>query len=280
MPHLIGTVDETTGTDLAHYQLLQVIHDFASSNGWEILRYDTTIDNRELILKGKGYSGQDEIYLFFYCYQSPIADYYNLAVGCGLGYVPNNSILTQPNVIFSGVPTHNRRIDYWLSLSPQRITGLLRVGTPVYESFYVGKFLPYAMPNQYPLPLICAGMLSGTSATRFSDTNHSMAYKGNRANLRMFFNSGQWLTPQTWPWNNSSLTGYKYLRDCNEHYTLNRIWLGDANNIYGELEGIAHISGFDNAVENTIVIDGVTWVVGQDVSRTGANDYFAIRMDN
>lgn len=278
MPHIIGTVDDSNG-QLAHYNLLQTIHDFAAENGWEVLRYNTDIENRELVLKGTGYSGQDEIYLCFYCYQSATQDYYNLAVGTAIGYLPNNSITTQPNVIFSGIPTHNRRIDYWLSLSPQRLAGILRVGTPVYESFYVGKFLPYAMPNQYPLPLVCAGMLDGVPATRFSDTNHSMPFKGNRANLRMWFNDGNWKKPTTWPWNNKALTNKTYLRDCNQHYTLNRIWLSDSNGIYGELEGIAHISGFDNAVENTIVIDGVTWIVGQDVAKTGVNDYFAMRLD-
>lgn len=279
MPHIIGTVDDSNGR-LAHYNLLQVIHDFTSSNGWEVLRYDTTKANRELIIKGKGYSGQEQIYLCFYTYQSETADYYNIAMGTAIGYVAGNPITTQPNVIFSGVPAHNRRIDYWLSLSPQRITGLLRVGTPVYESFYCGKCLPYALPNQYPLPLVCGGMLYGASATRFSDTNHSMPYKGNRANFRLFFNSGAWLQPEVWPWVNTNITSTsKYLRSCNQAYTLQRLILTDSNNLYGELEGIAHISGFDNAVENTLVIDGVTWVIGQDVSRTGVNDYYAMRLD-
>lgn len=280
MPHLIGTVDDSNG-QLAHYNLLQTIHDFTSTNGWEVLRYNTALTNRELVIKGKGYSGQDEIYLCFYTYQSETADYYNIAMGVALGYVPSNSLSTQPNIIFSGIPAHNRRIDYWLSLSPQRLTGLLRVGTPVYESFYLGKFLPYAMPNQYPLPLVCAAMLNGASGTRFSDTTHSIPYKGSRANLRMFFNDGSWKQPSTWPWNNGNLTYVsRYLRSCNDNYTLQRIMLTDNANIYGELEGIAHISGFNNAVENTLVIDGTTWIVGQDASRTGMNDFFAMRLDD
>lgn len=278
MPHLIGTIDDSNG-QLAHYNLLQTIHDFTQDNGWEILRYNTTLANRELIIKGKGYSAKEEIYLCFYTYQSETADYYNIAMGTAIGYVAGNSITTQPNVIFSGVPTHNRRIDYWLSLSPQRITGLLRVGTPVYESFYLGKCFAYALPNQYPLPLICGGMLNGASATRFSDTNHSMPYKGKRDNFRLFFNDGLWNKPEVWPWINTYLVGSKNLRSCNEAYTLQRLVLTDSNNIYGELEGIAHLSGFDNAVENTLEIEGVTWVIGQDVSRTGINDYYAMRLD-
>ena len=49
--------------------------------------------------------------------------------------------------------------------------------------------------------------------------------------------------------------------------------------MFGELDGVFHITGFNNAVENTFVIDGLTHVVLQDVWRTGFNDYYAIRMD-
>lgn len=276
MPHLIGYVDDSNG-ELAHYNLLQVIHDFASSNGWQVLRYDTSIANRELILKGTGYSGTEEIYVIFHTYQNANSDYYNLAVGTALGYVPSNPITTQPNVIFSGIPAHNRRIDYWLTLNPQRIAGVLKVGTPVYESFYAGKFLPYARPSQYNLPMICAGMLNGTPATRFSDTNHSIPYKGNRSNLKMWFNDGSWHTPEAYPFNNNNVLN---CRDTNGQYCLTPLILNDSNNIYGYLEGIAHISGFDNVVENTITDgDGTTWLVVQDVSRTAYNDYYAMRLD-
>lgn len=277
MPHITGFTDNSNGT-LAHYNLLQTIHDFAVDNDWQVMRYNTAIDNRELVLKSTGYSGLDEIYVLFFCYQNANNDYYNLAVGTALGYVPSNPINTQPNVIFSGIPAHNRRIDYWITLNPQRIAGALKVGTPVYESFYAGKFLPYARPNQYPLPLICAGMLNGTPAIRFSDTNHSMPYKGNRANLKVWFNDGSWKQPETYPFNNPTISAS---RDTNGQYCLTPIILNDNGNVYGCLEGIAHISGFDNVVENTITdADGTKWLVVQDVARTGANDYYALKLED
>jgi hypothetical protein len=52
----------------------------------------------------------------------------------------------------------------------------------------------------------------------------------------------------------------------------------NSSTIYGELDGIYYISGFQQGVENTLVIGGVTYVVMQDVYRTGFGDYFAIRM--
>ena len=51
MPNEIGFVDNSGGT-LAHYKMLEKIKDFASANGWQVLRYDAVSINRELILKG------------------------------------------------------------------------------------------------------------------------------------------------------------------------------------------------------------------------------------
>ena len=152
----------------------------------------------------------------------------------------------------------------------------MKVGTPVYEHFYIGKFFPYARPSQYPYPIVCAGMLSGAAATRYSDISHSMPYKGNRVNLGMRFNTGAYLQPEMHPWNNNYLAGTTQLRDTNDSYPLLPVILNDANGIYGELDGIRYISGFNNVVENTC---GSDWVVMQDVSRTGFTDYIALKLD-
>lgn len=276
MPHAIGFVDNSGGT-LAHYKMLEKIRDVAVASGfWEVMRYNTAVDDRELILKGKGYTGTEEIYVGVRTYQNPSADYYNLCVATFTGYVPSNTFDTQPGVRLSGVPAHNQRIDYWLTVNPQRIACCMKVGTPVYEHFYIGKFFPYARPSQYPYPIVCAGMLSGTAATRYSDTSHSMPYKGNRVNLAMRFNTGVYLQPETHPWNNTYLAGTTQLRDTNDSYPLLPVILNDANGIYGELDGIRYISGFNNVVENTC---GPDWVVLQDVSRTGFVDYIALKLD-
>lgn len=276
MPHAIGFVDNTGGT-LAHYKMLDKIREVAIASGfWQVMRYDTTIANRELILKGQGFTGTEEIYVGVRTYQDASADYYNLCVATFTGYVAGNTFDTQPGVRLSGVPAHNQRIDYWLSVNPQRIICCMKVGTPVYEHFYIGKFFPYARPSQYPYPMICGGMLNGATATRFSETSHSMPYKGNRVNLGMRFNTGIYLTPESHPWNNNYLAGETQLRDTNNNYPLLPIILNDGNGVYGELDGIRFISGFNNVTENTC---GYEWVVLQDVSRTGFIDYIAFKLD-
>lgn len=278
MPHEIGFV-QNVGV-LAHYMMLDKIKTFAEANGYTILRYDTASFNRELIMKAPGLSGTEEIFMGFRTYHDVSADYYNLTVAGFTGYVSGTAFASQPGAMLSGIPAHNNRIDYWLTLNAQRIALAMKVGTPVYESAYVGKFLPYSTPGQYPYPIVVAGMLVGQPATRFSDTSHSMPYKGARNNMRMRFVDGVWKAPTLWPWSSDPYTGTTQIRDLNGQYSLLPVVLHDTNGVYGELDGIFQISGFNNTVENTLTIGGLNHIVMQDVSRTGFVDYYAIRMDS
>lgn len=287
MPHQISFVDNSGGV-LAHYKMLETIRDFAAANGWTVLRYNDVSANRELILRGAGYTGEEEIFVGFRTYQSEPADYYNLLAGVFTGYVPGNTFDTQPGARLSGVPAHNNRIDYWLTLNPQRIALAMKVGTPVYESCFVGKCLPYGRPSQYPYPVVCGGMLPGAATARFSDTAHSGYFKGNKAGLGLRTNDG-WVQPYSHPWSNAALTSVAgagggtlawSVRDTGNVYQLLPIELHDnSSNIWGALDGICAISGFNNAVENTLTVDGVDWVVIQDAWRSSFVDYYAMRLD-
>ena len=46
-----GFVDNSTM--LAHYKMLETIRDVCLAEGWTILRYDTAITNRELLMMGR-----------------------------------------------------------------------------------------------------------------------------------------------------------------------------------------------------------------------------------
>lgn len=302
MPNQISFVTNSGGK-LAHQNMLVAIKNLATANGWTLLRFDDTAVNHELILRGPGFSGIDQIFVGFRCYQDAGADYYNLVVAGFTGYVAGNSFDTQPGAMLSGVPAHNNRIDYWLTLNAQRIVLAMKVGTPVYESCYVGKMLPYATPGQYPYPLVCAGMLSGIPAIRFSDATHSMPFKGAapsgtaRPGMRLRTVAGIWIQPWCWPWGLGCIAGIsgsgndRTLRDTDGRYPLMPVVLHDnaaqagtqfptvQGNVYGELDGVYFISGFNNAVENTLVIDAINYVVIQDAGRTGFTDYFAMRLD-
>lgn len=299
----ISHVVEDSGRT-AHQWMLGAIQGLAEANGWATLRFDQTSENHELILRGEGLSGDEEIFIGFRCYQNAFADYYNIAVAGFTGYVAGNTWEAQPGFMQSGVPMHNQRIDYWLTVNPQRIAVGAKVGTPVYESGYVGKILPYARPGEFPYPLCVAGMLNGAAATRYSDTAHTMAFKGNRPNLRLRWLDGTWKQPQVYPWNNAYVGGSTaQLRDTNGQYPIMPVVLCEAvPNVFGELDGIGYVSNFNNIVESVVqvggtpVVDnpawtaqeraaaivaagGTPWVCLQDVARTSFNDYFAMRLD-
>lgn len=278
-----GHVDDGGTEGIAHHQMLDFIAEKAVLTGWEIQRYTTPGigTSRELILKGEGLGGDREIFIGFRTYEDVSADYYNLSVAGFTGYAPGSTWSAQPGFLESGVPAHNQQIDYWLAINAQRIALAMKVGTPVYESAYAGLILPYATPGQYPYALCVGGMLSGAAATRYSDTSHSMPYKGSRANFRLRFMDGTWKQPQAFPWNNSQVGGAtSQLRDMDDHYPVLPIVLCETTpNIYGELDGIGYVSNFNNTVESTVNDGAEDWVCIQDVARTSFNDYYAMRMD-
>lgn len=283
MPHQISHVDNSSG--LAHYALLAAVKTFTEANGWTTLRYDTSGVNHQLILRGPGLSGTEEIFIGLRTYHDASADYYNLLGGVFTGYVAGNGFDQQPGAALVGCPAHNNRIDYWMSLNGQRLALGLKVGTPVYEHLYLGKFLPYARPSQYPYPVVAGGTLVGAAATRFSDTAHDFYVRGGsgRGQVRT---PGGWVNLSSYPWMNTFLCGtgasavQLQARDTNSQYPLTPVEICDAGNIYGQLDGIYHISGFNNAVENTLHVDGVDYVVLQSVYRTGHADYLALRLDS
>lgn len=291
MASITGFVNDTT--QLAHYELIATIADFlendtdlvAAGQDWEVLRYDTAGENHELIMKGPGLSGTEEVFIGLRAYQSESADYYNIALAGMTGYVPGNAWAAQPGFVQSAVCAHNQRIDYWMAGNGQRLAMGLRVGSPsVFESGYVGKMFPLAKPDQYPYPLVVAGTLVGAPATRYSDVPHSFAFKGNRSNLRMRSVAGAWLQPWAWPWGGQSdfanADAGLNLRDTSGIYTLQPVLLNDNGvNNWGYLDGVYQITGFNSASENTLSIAGKDYVVLGDVWRTGFGDYIALELD-
>ena len=280
MGYAIGTVTKSGGDD-CHNQMLGVIKTLAEANGWTTLRYVSTGLDRELILKGVGLSGLEEIFVGFKCYQSVGDDYYNINCGTFVGYVSGNTFETQPGAQFSATPAHNNAITYFITANAQRIVGCFKVGTQVYEHFYVGKFFPYARPGEYPSPLVVGAMLSSAQETRFNDYSHSFPYPGyyyDTINNSLYIRdqAGNWIRPSCWPFTNGSGASYALagpqgistLVPAGVYYQLEPIILAqqsknnNPSNVFGEFDGVYFCSGFNNGVEN-VVQEGGSSVVDQ-----------------
>ncbi len=280
MGYAIGTVTKSGGED-CHNQMLGVIKTLAEANGWTTLRYITTGSNWELILKGVGLSGTEEIFVGFRCYQNIGADYYNIDCGVFIGYVAGNVFDAQPGAQINAVLAHNNAITYFITANAQRIVGCFKVGTPVYEHFYVGKFFPYARPGEYPSPLVCGAMLNKSQATRFDDNAQVFPYPGyyySTAQNRLYQRDqgGNWIQPWSWPFTNGSyqntaLAGPQEtstLVPADVYYQLEPIIMvqqktnDSPGNVFGEFDGVYFCSGFNNGVEN-VVQEGGSSVVDQ-----------------
>ncbi|HYE35509.1 hypothetical protein [Methylocaldum sp.] len=295
-----------TGTAAGHYDLLDKLRAFLKTNAalvaagqeWTELRWDGASAERESILQGPGLSGIEEIFIGIKTYQSVPLDYFNWRVAAFTGFVSGNDFYHQPGTPNTAgtptgdlaVPLYQNSIPYWFVGNGQRAIVVANVQTQ-YQAFYLGKCLPYATPGQYPYPVVCSGMLTSGSATRYDNTGYSTPFKGARANLKMRFVDGVWKEPEVWPWNNTQnqfplATGQGGPRNTNADYTLSPgyyglhpIVLNDAGpNQYGELDGVYWLTGFDNAVENTVTIGADTYLVVRDVWRTGFMDFFAIKL--
>jgi len=338
MGYAIATVTGGSG-DEAHYKVLAAIKTLAESNGWTTLRYVSTGAVRELILNSSGLSGTEDIYIGFRTYSSVSGDYYNLLVGAFTGYVPGNSFDTQPGAKLSGVPCHNNSVTYFFTANAQRIAGGMKVGTPVYTHFYSGKMFPYSRPGEFPSPLVCGGMFDGAAAKRFSDNDYGFPYHGresgsnggtNRPSLLWLRDqSGAWIRTSNFPFYNgaagldstygaNALANFNYasaadttrtLVPAGTNYQPQPIILYSLSNpstsvfrgnLYGELDGVYAISGFNNGVENVLQVGGTVvdptglsitahvdailaaggraFVVLQDVNRNDWRSFVALEM--
>jgi hypothetical protein len=340
MAYAIDTLVKAGGDD-AHYRLLDAIQTLAEQAGWTMLRYDTSSPERELILRSTGTTGEEEITVGFKTYQSIAADYYNLLAATMIGYVPAAPFEAQPGIKTSGVPAHNQAVSYFLTANPRRIAGSFKVGSPIYAHVYVGKALAYARPKEFPSPLIVAGHFDGREAKRYSDLHWFpyKGRKGssdtgyNDGFLFLRDAGGTWKKVQISPFGNGQASettyaglageyvarngsGYRCLVPAGTLHQPQPLELYEMNfgaydndvrgypssgNLYGVLDGVSFVSGFNNASENVLqlegsavidqtgmsvrqavdairAVNGRAFVVLQDGARTTWRDYVAVEM--
>lgn len=340
MAYAIDTLVKAGGDD-AHYRLLGAIQTLTESVGWTTLRFDTSIPERELILRSTGTTGEEEITVGFKAYQNLAADYYNLLAATMVGYVPAAPFEAQPGIKTSGVPGHNQAVTYFLTANPRRIVGAFKVGSPIYAHVYVGKALAYARPKEFPSPLIVAGHFDGRDARRYSDL-HWFPYKGRKGSGDSNYNDGHlylrdaagtWKKVQISPFGNGHANEVTYASLAGEYvgrsgsgnrclvpagtlhqpqplelydmqfgaYDNDLRGYSSSGNLYGALDGVSFVSGFNNASENVLqlegsavidqagmsvrqavdairAVNGRAFVVLQDGARTTWRDYVAVEM--
>lgn len=265
----------TSGTASDYLDLLTRLKAFVTeqmlpaNERWQVMRW-VPGPPAELVLKGVGLAGTDEIYVAIQTETS--SDYGNWKLRGYVTYNPGVAFDAQYNSsqTFYALLTLSA-MPYWFVANGRRIVVVVKTGT-YYECVHLGLFLPYATPAQYPYPLVVGGSYNGS--TRWSNAytyrNHlprTAGYSGAYWSPTGTWNSSPYFWPGTWGSNQREAPDGSYP-------LLPFVMQG-----LGELDGMYSVPGYGNSVENIITANGVDHLVVQDVYRTGYYDYWALKLE-
>lgn len=304
MAYEIGTA--TNYNDLATKLVTFLTTVLPVGQRWTVMRDNVESGyTRNLILRGPGLAGTDQIFVLIGLYESVGSDYYNWEVRGATGYNAGDTWVNQPGI---SPPTYltlwNSAMPYWFVGNGRRFIVEAKVST-VYVTSYGGFIIPHGLPNEYPYPLF-VGSNHTQKTARWSDATPRakcfwsggyetdviatgfMREPGGNWRAMGSHTTGSDTTPNTgatsgklWPYGFDPENTEKVFGSATE-YSLWPIVLftpAGGGNIFGELDGLYHISGFQNASENTTLVGGVTHVTFQNVHRTTRLFYVSIKME-
>ena len=300
----------STGTATSYLDLLNKLRTFlttdatltAAGQNWTELKTNSTpytsgqdTVDFETYLKAPGLSGTESIYINIRAFHFTASDYYNWEMRAAQGFNTSQSFIAQPGISPSTyMYMWNQSIPYWFIANGQRVIVIAKIST-VYEMAYMGKFLPYGTPGQYPYPVCVGGCGASNGDLRFSDTSFShLAFwdpnglqvcgPDNGWYLFQNFNTGGVMQqPNTvWPWvyylSNRPTWMSPNLDGGYPIFQARLEMLTPSINMLGELDGVGYTTGNANSSESTINDGTNTWMVVQNVFRTGADNYCAVKM--
>lgn len=304
VPHATGVLD-----------LLAKLKTFAIANGWTALE-----DSAEkLVLQGSG-AGSDEIFVAISPYVNTGSNIYGWLLNGYTGYTDSlTTFYNQPGAMsanFTGAggppafPIWNSSMPYWFIVNSRRIIVVAKVGTTI-QCCYLGFLTPYAMPGQFPYPLVIAGsninnggfpVYNDTSTGRaanfmFPSTqsitgqpSHALCYRMPSGSWNLLHNSQHGLNQiensynnynGLWPWvsqkiglERNTIDGSPILTPAVLQHRNSAVDKG----VLGELDGVFHVPGFGQTAESIITYSGDDYLVVNNVYRTGNGDFAAIKL--
>ena len=297
---------QTSGTAAGHGALLTALRTFLIAQNWTVQRDTTTGTVREIYFRGPNLTvGTQTVnpHVNIRQFQITATDVYNWEVSGAIGFNTNETFGNQPGVSprdFSvgAYPTFTlfqNNIDYWFVGNSRRFIVVAKIGT-VFFTMYAGFILPYSTPTEYPFPmLVAANTYAGGFRFSLGDFRNGAAYDPREGSAYIRHTDGTWSTVANysgtgsksrnnqdcyiWPWR-TNLTD-TLINNADNSYTLLPAVLAsriNGGNVYGEMEGVFHVSGFGNSSEDTVTINSVEHLIIQTANRTGFSDFAAIRL--
>lgn len=251
----------------------------------------------EIVLRGPGLAGADEVLVGIKPFTSVGADYYNLAFyGLSIFNGTLGPISSQVNRSEAAVlHLWKDPIDYWIVANGRRFMIVCRIST-VYFAAYCGFALPLTLPSQYPYPLF-VGAASNDTTTRWS---------GTTPNMRNFFSPAEganlmmpdvtWRKVQNWSSSQetqlTSPTGLQHnpwywdvqpIRENidGSYSLLPSTIVGTSPHAaqYARLQGVYRVSGFGNSAGSIVTHNGVPHIVVPNVFRSDWQNFAALALE-
>ena len=117
-----------------------------------------------------------------------------------VAYDENEAFNNQPgqNSLWTNQPMDNATIGYWLVCTGRKIVLVTKIGIR-YTNSYMGFMLPYALPSEYPYPLLIAANVQTLSEQISSSTDRyrMMVNPGYKA-VHLRDPGGAWIWFSIW----------------------------------------------------------------------------------
>lgn len=295
----LNITDNNGGSDIEFSQLrMRTINETEDFN---------CLSEESWLLQGQGLAGTDEIYIGAIMSESILSPFFNWVLAGMTAYEPTAKFSEQPgqNTEYPRYVSNDNTMQFWLTGNGRYVHLTTKISTD-YTGMYMGLLLPYSQPPEYPYPLIIAGGSGGPVHYTSVSDNHRMFSDPGPGACFLKGPGGEWLevinisgvTRQDdrgiWPWFSGSSNWYQRLNKISDGidgtYVLYPALLLEVNqvanplaefspNAYGEMQDVFCVSGSNNSAENIIVVDGVNYIVFQNIFRTLFADFYAVRLE-
>jgi len=270
----------------------------------------------EMIWQAPGNGGLNQIFVGAQIFSNVTADYYNWRLGGFTAFDAAIAFANQAGYVGGAGQAHpspaltlwNQTTPYWFVANGRRVIIVAKVST-VYVIGYLGFLNSYMSPQTFPYPLVVGGGTGFYNEPAANSTQWRWSYVGDELNncshsrtsgsgtewnstIMLRTATGNWhgflrqadssnvapngkVWPYLMPWSN-------WAKNMDGGYSMLPIVLGDVSplvpNMYGELDGLEAITGFQNGSENTVTIGNSTYLVVQNISRVTQIDYAAVKL--
>lgn len=291
--------------------LLSKIRTFVTTglgaSNWTEIKWALNGSEREFMFRAPGLSGAEEIWGGIRTVTG--TGYANLQIA---GYFGNRNASAPWDTVFDDQVLTQLRyvtcaelpIDYWLVANGQRLVCAFRIGS-VWSAFYIGLFLPYCTPDQYPYPFYLGGSNDSATAQISDVTGHRLFTAPSQNTCATFLPINVWSDTRVFSASDQYSSGTTMIPisqsteigATNAYATATRANLDGSFNLFpieietsqapggrlGQLDGVFWVSGLDASgsviAPGTIAdVGAVDHILFHAPGRTTFSEWCAVRL--